>query len=97
MKNCDACGNPKGNIGMGGATICRDCEPDIRKEMEELRENGKPVNVNHIAKRLFRETHSAGNYLLRDIPDDLWKEAKHKAIDQNISLRELILRAIREY
>lgn len=97
MKTCDACGSPKAHIGMGGAMICRNCEPEIRIEMDQLRSAGKPVNVLHIAKRMFRETHSAGNYLLRDIPQELWTEAKHKAVDENISLRELVLNAVRSY
>ena len=37
------------------------------------------------------------NYLLRDIPKGLWKHAKHKAIDEGISLRELILKALKQY
>lgn len=97
MKLCDACGNPKASIGMGGAILCRDCEPDIRVEMDALRQAGKPVNVLHIAKRIFRETHDAGNYLLRDIPDDLWVKAKHRAVDDGSSLRDLVLKAIHTY
>lgn len=36
-------------------------------------------------------------YLLRNIPTTLWDRAKHKAVDDGISLRELILRAIENY
>ena len=46
---------------------------------------------------MFRETYSAGNYLLRDIPENLWVAAKLKAMDEGMNLRELILDAIREY
>jgi hypothetical protein len=84
-------------IGMGGAILCRDCEPQVRIEMDALRAAGKPVNVLHIAKRIFRETNSAGNYLLRDIPDELWQQAQHKAVDEKISLRDLILKALHAY
>ena len=35
--------------------------------------------------------------LLRAIPQDLWDRARHRAIDDGTSLRELVLRAIREY
>jgi hypothetical protein len=37
------------------------------------------------------------NYLLRNIPVELWDRAKHRAVDDGISLRELILRAIENY
>jgi hypothetical protein len=45
---------------------------------------------------MFRETHSAGAYLLRDIPQDLWDKAKHKAVGDG-SLREVVLNALRAY
>jgi predicted HicB family RNase H-like nuclease len=37
------------------------------------------------------------NYLIRNIPPDLWTRAKHRAVDEGISLRELIFKAIEEY
>jgi hypothetical protein len=37
------------------------------------------------------------NYLLRNIPKDLWDRAKHRAIDDGDSLRSLILKAIQKY
>lgn len=97
MKPCEACGKPNANIGLGGVTLCRPCSEDVKAEIDQLRAAGKPVNAAQIARRLFRETHSAGNYLLRDIPDDLWTEAKHKAVDEGLSLRDLILKAMRSY
>ena len=100
MKNkiCEACGTPTNSgIVMGGAFICRHCEPDIRAEIDRLREEGKPVHVGHIARAYFRQTNSAGSYLLRDIPRSLWDRAKHKAVDEGVSLRDLVLEAIREY
>jgi len=65
--------------------------------MDKLRTEGKSVNVLHIAKRLFHEANDAGNYLLRDIPQTVWDRAKHRAIDESISLRDLILKAIYLY
>lgn len=97
MRSCDACGNTQAFVSMGGATLCRDCEPGIRVEMDQLREEGKPVNVLHIAKSIFRETHNAGNYLLRDIPEKLWHRAKHRSIDEGCSLRILIIKSLEEY
>lgn len=37
------------------------------------------------------------NYLLRDIPTDLRKRANHKAIDEGISFRKLIFKALEKY
>lgn len=82
---------------MGGALICRSCDPDVRAEMDSLRSQGKAVNVMHIAKRIFRETHAGGNYLLRDLPEDLWQQVKHRAVDDGDSLRDLILKSLHKY
>jgi hypothetical protein len=97
MKTCDACGKPNPSIGIGGTMLCRPCSADVQSEIEQLRAAGKPVNAMQIARKLFRETSSAGSYLLRDIPDDLWTAAKHRAVDQGVSLRDLILQALRSY
>ena len=97
MKPCDACGNPKTYLSMGGAMLCRECEPEIHMEMDKLRAEGKPVNALHIARRIYRETHSGGNYLLRDVPQDLWNRAKHRAIDEGMSLRDMIFVALETY
>ena len=82
---------------MGGASLCRKCEPDVKAEINRLQAEGKPASAIAIARSIFRETHSAGNYLLRDIPEDLWITAKHEAMDKGMNLRELILDAVREY
>ena len=98
MRMCDGCGKTKGvMIGIGSALLCRYCDVDVRPKIEKLRSQGKPVNVLQIARKMFRETHSAGNYLLRDIPQDLWNKAKHKAVDSGDSLRDLILKALYLY
>jgi hypothetical protein len=61
-------------------------------ELDRLRAEGKPVRVIEIARRFYREPHSMGSHLLRDIPEDLWTQAKHKAIDDGDSVRDLILK-----
>ena len=37
------------------------------------------------------------DYLIRDFPEDLHKAAKHQAVDEKITLRDLILKAVEEY
>jgi hypothetical protein len=32
-----------------------------------------------------------------EIPDDLWKAAKHRAIEEGIDLKDVIMRALEEY
>ena len=97
-RRCDACGRTGGAmVGMGGALICRQCDPDVRAEMDRLRAEGKPVNVMHIARKLFRTTNRGSDYLIRDFPADLRAKAEARAGTDNDSLREVILRALETY
>jgi hypothetical protein len=98
MKNCDACGvELAGGISIGGTILCQPCSEDIREEIDATRAQGKSVNAMGIARRIYREKMGTGNYILRDIPDDLWARAKKRSAEDGISLRELILLAIGEY
>jgi hypothetical protein len=94
---CAACGNLKGSIALGGTLLCRQCEPAISAEIAILRAAGRAVNVAHIAHRIYKETNSGGNYLLRDIPQELWDKAKHRAVDDADSLRDIVLKALHAY
>ena len=95
---CAACGKQvTGGVSMGGTLLCRQCEPEISAEIQTLRSQGKPVNVGHVAHRIYKETHSGGNYLFRDVPENLWQKAKHRAVDDGDSLRELVLKALHAY
>ena len=85
------------SMSIGGAMLCRTCHVDVQAEIDRLRSSGKPVNAIGIARTMFREAHSAGDYQLRDIPQELWDKAKHKAIDEGGSLRDIILQALRAY
>ena len=96
-RHCAACGSANIRVAVGGVQLCATCDPKIRAEMDALREAGKPVDVSRLALALFRAENSVGSYLLRDIPVELWDKAKHTAIDKGISLRELLLVALREH
>lgn len=97
-RQCAACGTTK-QLGssLGGVLLCRDHYQDISAQVEQLRSEGKQVNVAGIARQMFREQYSTGNYILRDIPKELWDAAKHRAVDDGVSLRELVLDAVQAY
>jgi len=98
MKTCDCCGGEvKGGYGIGGALLCRTCDPIIQEEIAKLRAEGKPVNALGIAKKIYRETFSAGDYLLRDVPSLLMQEMKERALKEGGSVRDLILVAVSQY
>ena len=98
MKQCEVCGTTQ-NLGgsLGGVLLCKAHMADIEAEVASLRADGKQVNVAGIARRMYRESNGSNTYLLRDAPDDLMTAAKRKAFEQGISLRELILDALRAY
>ena len=97
-KDCNACGKQiNGGIGIGGAILCPLCAEDVRNEIGRQRAEGKQVNALGIARKIYRETHSAGDYLLRDIPKELMDAAKHRAVDDGCNVRDVILAALRGY
>ena len=97
MSQCAVCGKPA-LIGMGGVMLCSPCSEDVRVEMDAARAAGKPVVVSGIARRLYREAHHAdGSYTIKDIPEELWSRAKHRALDEGVSVRELLLTALEKY
>ena len=58
MRTCNACGKPVVvGISMGGARICRSCEPQIKAEINRQWAEGKPISVMAIARKMFRENH----------------------------------------
>jgi len=44
-----------------------------------------------------KKNQNTKDYLLRNIPIDLYKEIQHMAIDEGVSLRKLILQALKTY
>ena len=96
-KLCDSCGTPNVSGSIGGAVLCRICSVTVAAEIEKIRETGKPVNALHIARKIYKKEHCGGNYLLRDVPIKLWDRAKHRAVDEGGSLRDLVLAAITQY
>lgn len=97
-KFCDACGKvAKPGVFRGLAYLCKSCSVDIQLEVEDLWSKGKPVDVLRIAKRIFRENNCAGQYVLRDIPEELWDRAKEQATDEGKSMREFILSSMEAY
>lgn len=96
---CDACGEiTKIGAEMGGALICPNCEIEVQAEIERLRaEGGKPVNVRHIAKRIFRRDHGSGDWRMQDPPEVLWDKVKAEAFRRNCSMREVVILAVSEF
>ena len=94
---CDGCGKVTPSlIGIGRANICRDCEPEIRRRIEAVREQGKTVFTLSIAREYYRETKNPKEYLVRDVPETLLAELHHLAIDSKKSVRELTILALTE-
>ena len=97
-KLCDRCGSATlAMVHMGGASLCRTCDVEIKPEIEEIRESGKPVNVLQIARKYFKTNFAGGTYHFRDIPADLEKTWKKRAIDDSCNQRDVLLSALVEY
>lgn len=97
---CDACGRLRDCISISDAWICPICESDIRAEINRLAQlqNKKyPINVLALVKQYFLNHHDSGSYQLRSIPRELKLAVQHQALDEGLTLRELIFKALEEY
>lgn len=92
---CAACGRPDARLSIGGTLLCTTCRPVILERVEQARAAGRTADAAKEARALFVAENSVGSYLLRDIPVDLWNQAKHLAVDRGVSLRDLILAGLR--
>lgn len=98
MGLCDMCGRQlKGSERMGGAIVCRLCAVDLRIAMDKLHAEGKPVHGLKIAREIFHKTYSGGDYLLRDVPEELINKALRRADVDGDSLRDLTVKALQAY
>ena len=98
--NCAACGlTGIPQVSIGGVLLCRNaCAEDVTAEIARQRAEGKRPSASGIAREIYRAHHpESGDYLIRDVPSDLWNKAKHRGIDDGVSLRQVILSALDEY
>lgn len=97
-RTCDACGIAlKGSIRVGGASLCWKCFPAVREEVDKAIAEGKKPSAIGIAREMFREQYSSGTFTMRDVPEKLWQKARVFATKNKISLRDLVLEAVRQY
>jgi hypothetical protein len=67
---------------------------EVREEIDRLRADGKPVDAARIALQLRKALEQ--DYLLRGVPDDIWRKAKSIAALRGTTVRELIIQALRD-
>lgn len=89
---CAVCGI-EAHQTLGGVALCRAHYPDVLERLDAAKATGQPADVAKEARALLRET--AQDYLLRDIPADLWRQAKHASVERGVSLRDLLLDGLR--
>lgn len=93
-RECAACGAANARNQLGGVLVCATCRPLVLERVEAARAAGKTADAAKEALALLRE--SATTYLLRDIPQDLWMQAKHASVDRGVSLRDILLSGLRK-
>lgn len=55
---CAGCGKETNLTALGGVLLCtKECYPDIKTEIEELRESGKDIDVTLMARRRYNRLH----------------------------------------
>lgn len=91
---CSACGRPDARNSIGGTLVCAACRPELMDRLEAARAAGKAPDASREARAMLRE--SSQTYILRDIPAELWQQAKHASVDRGLSLRDLLLEGLRK-
>jgi hypothetical protein len=76
--------------------VCDKCGEAFRTQYAGMIDGEGILNAGHIARRMFREKHRQGDYLLRDIPKVIWQATKQGAAKQGVTVREYILLALDE-
>lgn len=94
---CSGCGRVDAHTSLGGVILCNSCRMIVLDRIDAARSAGKTADAAKEARALFLAENSVGSYLLRDIPTVLWDQAKHAAVDRGVSLRDLILDALRAH
>jgi len=59
--------------------------------------NGARVHAPHLLGRVLARTASTGIYLVRDVPRDLQRTARARAVKDGTTLRWVLLQALRDY
>lgn len=97
---CAVCGKDnRGVVEISGVSLCKHpCAQDVQVGIDRIRAEGGRPNAAGIARQLYRERQGTlDQYSLRDIPGDLWKRAKIRAVEDGTDLRAVILKALEEY
>lgn len=93
-KTCDACGRElRGGISIGGTILCRNCAPEVESEIQAVRSAGKPVSAARIAAKMRKAT--LHEYILRDIPPELWERVQAVSARRGQTAKDFILDSIR--
>jgi hypothetical protein len=96
-RKCAVCGTETTHPPFSGVILCEQHYTEISTQVNSLRAEGKQVNAAGMARKMYRKRYTPSDHILRDVPRELWDKAKHLAINEGISIRELILTAISKY
>jgi len=97
---CEACGKDvtsSPSVALGGTILCRQCHADILEEIDELRAQGKPVDVMRIARRMYRESHKRSQITINlqpELIDAVDKRAQEEGRSRSNMAAELIKRQL---
>lgn len=97
---CEACGNIAACETLEGAAICADCAEDFRRALDEARSGeawGRARDAHYVARNMLRERGGTTQLLLRDLPAPVVKAFKRRALDEDVTVRELFLAAVENY
>ena len=97
---CEACGKIAICAPIDGAQICEICAPAFRAALAAARSGGawgRARDAHFVARNMLRQAGGATQLMLRDVPKPVMMALKQRALDEQTTVRELVLAAVEGY
>ena len=97
---CEACGKIVSCAPIDGAQICEACAPAFRDALAAARSGGawgRARDAHFIARNMLRQVGGTTQLMLRDVPKPVMQALKQKALNNETTVRELVLAAVEKY
>lgn len=96
---CEACGQITVCAPIDGAQICESCAPAFRAALSAARKDawGRARDPHFVARDMLRQAGGTTQLMLRDVPKPVMQALKQKALNNETTVRELVLAAVEGY
>lgn len=96
---CEACGQITVCAPIEGAQICESCAPAFRAALAAARKDawGRARDAHFVARDMLRRAGGTTQLMMRDVPKPVMQALKQRALDEQTTVRDLVLVAVEKY